>query len=109
MALKFRPHTWTVQVGTQPGSVVPQYGSPQTVRGQISGISSETAFSQFGVEVTRGFELLCNIADATYHKVGYKVTWNTREFIVKSDANTQNHGMPADHSRFLIEEVSAYA
>lgn len=105
MALKFRPHTWTVQLGSQPGGIVPQYGSPSTVRGQISGISSEAAFNAFGLDVRRAYELLCDLGDVSKHQVGAKVTWSTREFIVQSDGIVQNHGLAADHARFLLEEV----
>jgi len=109
VALKRRPHTWTVAIAAESNSggmtLSPHYLTPVTVRGQISGISSEAAYRTYGQEVTQGFELLCNTADATYHAVGAKVIWNAESYIVKTDAITQNHNSAADHARFLIQKV----
>ena len=89
MPLKKKPHTLSFtpvseSVDSSWVAQPPSEGTAVSVDGQLTPISSQSAFERFGVELSRPHLWMCDDTDASSIKVGYKATVGSREFFVKS-------------------------
>lgn len=76
-----------------------------SLRCQVSPISSEAVFKEFGVETRRAFEIFTAPGDSVYVCMGAKVEWLTYEMFVIAEPMTFEGFTPsrADHCRFVCE------
>lgn len=88
MSLLFAEHTLTFTPVTEETNAesevqIPTEGTPVEVVGQLSVLTSQTAFDRFGIELSRPHRFRYEIEDEDSVKVGYKATYGSREFEVK--------------------------
>lgn len=109
MSLKVKPHSWTVteRVKGQTTGVANSGtdGTGHNITGQITPISAEAAYQQFGVEARNTFVALMDSGDARYHTIEAEVTYGTRTFKVAGDPTTYSGIGAADHAGVLLVEV----
>ena len=89
MALPRKPHTLTFAPVTEPldaENVVqpPTEGNAVSIQGQLTPLTSQAAFDRFGVELSRPHLWMCDDTDSSSIKVGYRATYGSRKFEVKS-------------------------
>jgi hypothetical protein len=108
-----KPHTWTVrervkgQVSGKATSGAPGPGT--TVRGQITPITGAEAINRFGVEADNTFLALMDASDGALHLIEAEVSFGTRTFIVKADAQTYDGIGACDHAGVLLVEMKKSA
>ena len=96
----------TANVGQNDGvTTAPVFAEGSTVFCMIQGAKADSMMARFGVEVTVGMELLCNVPDAPLFTKGSRVVWIGRTFSVMAPPYVQNQGLPADYAMILLEEV----
>lgn len=106
MSLPFKPHTWAARLPDQ--DAPSGFGSPQTVRGQITPMMPVEAETRFGVpvgDIRRPHLLMCDAGDAAAHKEGGRVSWQGREFSITVPPQTFESIGAADHASVLLEEL----
>lgn len=107
LSLAYKPHSWTVRErvkGQSSGKATSgTYGSTTTIRGQITPISQEAAYAQFGIDAKDTFMALVDVADAASHPIEAEVEWNGYTLVVRAHDAVYTLIGPADHSAILLE------
>lgn len=81
--LAFKPHSVTVQaIEEDIDAVTGEVGvsllgtASSAILCKVEPISSDAAFKAFGVDIDRGFRLMCELADADTFELNARVNWS---------------------------------
>lgn len=103
--LLFKPHTVTVRPYTDgPQSKAPMKGAATSVLGQLTPKTPAATYQSWGVDTDLPHELYCELEDARLFKVGYKVSFDSREFSVLAGPIRFQVGLSADYAKVLLGE-----
>lgn len=111
MSLAVKPHRFTLQVMTEnvdaesvrlPPSVLTTIGPK---RGLITPKSQDAAFRAVGLDLRRPHKLLTDELDATYLKVGNRIRYENRTFVIAAPIRRHDAGDAADHVSVMLEEL----
>ncbi len=106
MSLRRKPHAITiVPVANSYTSArvdAPEEGTPVGIKGQITPMTSEQAYKQFGIESIKPHLMLTDVADGQSLKIGDRVLYNSRSFFLKADPMIWGAGQSTDHCQILI-------
>lgn len=108
MPLFYKPHTATVTQKTTAtvSSEITSFNDlipTVSVRGQLTEKTSLYALEHFGIDVDFPAVWLCDFADASSIKVGYKLTVNSRDYIVEAGPQQMDAEAVTAHARFLVK------
>lgn len=114
MALIFKPHSVTVRVpstsadaATGEVAVMEHAAASSAIACKVEPISTDAALGEFGIEVERGFRLLCELTDASSFPVNARVIWSAGGMTLRTMARQEFRsftGLTAHCSVLLTKE-----
>lgn len=107
MALRRKPHSLAVygvsdDADNHGVAVNPLDEDAETIRCQVTPMSVQVAFEQYGVEAKRPHLVLCDPGAVTV-KIGQKVVWNTKVYRTVKESETFTGFGGADNTAFVID------
>lgn len=107
MSLFYKPHTATVtQVGelTSSGEIVGYTDLIPTVSvaGQLTEKTPQQALEMFGIDVQFPAVWLCDLGDADSIQVGFRMSVNSREYIIVAGPQRMDAEPITSHARYLV-------
>jgi hypothetical protein len=78
----------------------------QSVRGQLTPLSSAMVFERWGLQLSRPYEFLCDPGDAALFIPNGWVVWDNARFRVRATPMVFRAIAAADHALVLLEQVS---
>lgn len=111
MALRLKPQTVYAQVASESvngsGVVqVPDFGDAVAVRCQVTPDAKGVIYTRYGLDLNNPHTLLCDVADGVYFPLGSRVSYDGRTFAVAAPLERMFVGLPADHAKVLLEELT---
>lgn len=78
-----------------------------SVMGQLTPSTTDVVYGKFGVEITRAWLFLCDVADAAKFEEGGTVSYDGRDFSVAAAPKVYSGFGRADNCEVALSEVSA--
>lgn len=85
---------------------VPQFAQGVEVRCQITPAAKGVTYTRTGLDLNNPHVLFADLSDADLFSVGSYVLFGSRWFKVAAPVEKFEVGLPADHAKSLLEELS---
>ena len=112
MALALKPQTVEVEVASENVNATtkvvrtPTFATAVEVRCQVTPAAKGLIYTKYGLDVANPHTLFCDVADGAYFTVGTRVVYDGRTFAVSAPLARMFVGLPADHVKVILEELT---